>query len=163
VRDLLGAPWLQVKEMLPEDAESHRFNKAGEALAISHVQMASYLNAAEYALRQVMVPSLEKPAVTTHRYYARQQGAFAGKLRFDPYTFWAGATDGPKWWVPDRSKTSPGHRDEPVTIYSETVPRILRWLGTFDAKTEPGVSEIDTYLLPGETIRPDAARLYRSR
>ena len=32
LRDLLGAPWLQVKELLPEDGEAYRFNKVGEAL-----------------------------------------------------------------------------------------------------------------------------------
>ena len=32
VRDLLDAPWLQVKEWLPEDGEAFRFNKVGEAL-----------------------------------------------------------------------------------------------------------------------------------
>ena len=53
LRDLLQAPWLQVKDSLPEDGEAFRFNKIGEALDISHVQMARYLGAAEYALRQV--------------------------------------------------------------------------------------------------------------
>src|SRR5205085_6395575 len=32
LRDLLQAPWLQVKEWLPEDGEAFRFNKVGEAL-----------------------------------------------------------------------------------------------------------------------------------
>jgi hypothetical protein len=39
----------------------------------------------------------------------------------------------------------------------------LRRLGAFDATIEPGVAELDVYLLAGETIRPDAARLFRSR
>jgi hypothetical protein len=39
VRDLLGAPWLQIRDSLPEDGEAHRFNKIGEALDVSHVQM----------------------------------------------------------------------------------------------------------------------------
>ncbi len=54
LRDLLDAPWLQVKELLPEDGEAHRFNKVGEALGVSHVQISRYLTAAEYALREVM-------------------------------------------------------------------------------------------------------------
>jgi len=52
LRDLLDAPWLQVSQMLPEDGESHRFNKSGDALDVSHVQMARYLAVADYALRQ---------------------------------------------------------------------------------------------------------------
>jgi hypothetical protein len=39
VRDLLGVNWLELREMLPEDGEAFRFNKVGEALDVSHVQM----------------------------------------------------------------------------------------------------------------------------
>ena len=46
LRDLLGVPWLQIKEMLPEDGLAYRLNKAGEALDVSHVQMSRYLAAA---------------------------------------------------------------------------------------------------------------------
>src|SRR5213082_3606934 len=50
LRDLLHAPWLQVRNSLPEDGEANRFNKSGDALDVSHVQMARYLGAADYAL-----------------------------------------------------------------------------------------------------------------
>jgi hypothetical protein len=36
LRDLLDAPWLQVKDALPEDGEAYRFNKSGGALDVSH-------------------------------------------------------------------------------------------------------------------------------
>src|SRR5581483_5599070 len=49
------------------------------------------------------------------------------------------------------------------TVYSETPPRQLRRLGTFDVTPDARINEIDTWLLAGETIRPDAARLFRSR
>src|SRR5579863_4593240 len=52
LRDLLSMPYLQVKDFLPEDSESHGFNKIGDSLDVSHVQMARYLTAAEFALRQ---------------------------------------------------------------------------------------------------------------
>src|SRR5439155_5204788 len=39
LRDLLDAPWLEVREMLPEDGVAARFNKVGDALDVSHVQM----------------------------------------------------------------------------------------------------------------------------
>ena len=54
LRDLLGAPWLQIKEMLPEDGEAFRFNKVGDALDVSHVHLEQYLAAADYALRDVL-------------------------------------------------------------------------------------------------------------
>ena len=61
LRDLLHAPWLQIRDALPEDGEAHRFNKVGDALDVSHVQMARYLAAADYALRQVMATQAERP------------------------------------------------------------------------------------------------------
>lgn len=85
LRDLLQAPWLQVKDMLPEDGEAHRFNKVGEALDVSHVQMSRYLAAAEYALREVMAHEAARPASATQRYYAREQNAFARRVVYTQF------------------------------------------------------------------------------
>ena len=242
LRDLLHAPWLQVRDSLPEDGESSRFNKSGDALDISHVQMARYLAAADTALRQVMVRQAERPEPRTMRYYAREQRSFTGpmkfsvfntsperatfpmlglqaqpdvrsekapmtvgkadpekrdleavgvpagnyeplepkfnqfkapeaghyKLRFNAFSVWIGPGKLVKgkpdrWWIPDLDDVSPGRRLEPIIVYSETPPRQLRRLGTFDVSPEPAVKELDVWLLAGETIRPDAARLFRSR
>src|SRR5260370_40592655 len=73
LRDLLHAPWLQVRDSLPEDGEAHRFNKVGDALDVSHVQMARYLGAADYALRQAMATHATRPATKITRYYTRYQ------------------------------------------------------------------------------------------
>lgn len=237
LRDLLHAPWLQIKDMLPEDGEAFRFNKVGDALDVSHVQMQRYLGAADYALRQVMASQLAKPGKKTVRYYARDQRGITGKmkftvfnqsperatfpvldsapqpdvragkapltvgkadpatrereamgvvassyepmelhfdsfkapsagrykLRFSAYSVWVGAGEEKKWWRPNLDVVSVGRRSEPITIYSETPPRLLRLLGSFDVNPEPTVRELDVYLLAGETIRPDAVRLFRSR
>src|SRR6267142_4139423 len=82
LRDLLHAPWLQVRNSLPEDGEADRFNKIGDALDVSHVQMARYLGAADYALRQAMATQAEPPATNAHRYYARDQRSFTGPMTF---------------------------------------------------------------------------------
>jgi len=237
LRDLLGAPWLQIKDMLPEDGEAYRFNKVGDALDVSHIQMMRYLTAAEYALGEILTRHLveTKPAVT--RYYAREQTAFTKKIRFsvfnrsseratypiigneadlpaleegavmtagakDParrelesvgvvastyepleisfnefkagvaerykvrlmaHSFWAGPESEDQWWKPIQSKVSAGRTEEPVTLYSETKPRLLRKLGTFTVKPEATVNELVVHLLKDETIRPDAVRLFRSR
>ncbi len=248
LRDLLSAPWLEVKEMLPEDGVAHRFNKVGDALDVSHVQMARYLIAADYALRQAMAFQVDRPPSRTVRYHARDQSSFSGRfkysvfntaperatfptlgssaqpgvragkepvtvgasdperreqegvglvcgayepiepkfnafrapstgryrLRFNAHTVWVGpngsnavgavANAGPKrWFIPNFDDVSAGRRSEPIAIYSETPPRQLRLLGSFDITPEPGVRELDAWLLAGETIRPDAARLFRSR
>jgi len=237
LRDLLHAPWLQIKDSLPEDGERDRFNKVGDALDVSHVQMARYLHAADYALREVMAPNAERPSVEKRRYYARDQRSYTGpmkysvfntaperatfpvlgfegqpdvrtekepitvgdskpelrelegvgvvasayepiepkfnkfrapvpglyKLRFNAYSVWVGQGEGSKWYIPNLDVVSRGHRDEPVTITSETPPRLLRKLGDFDVTPEPEVHELDAWLLGGEMIRPDAGRLFRSR
>jgi hypothetical protein len=237
LRDLLHAPWLQIRDSLPEDGERDRFNKVGDALDVSHVQMARYLHAADYALREVMAPQAEQPSARVHRYYARDQRSFTGpmkysvfntaperatfpvlgfegqpdvrsekapitvgssnpgmrdfegvgvvasayepiepkfnefrapvpghyKLRFNAYSVWVGPGEGNKWYIPNLDVVSRGHRDEPVTITSETPPRLLRKLGDFDVTPEPGLHELDAWLLAGEMIRPDAGRLFRSR
>ena len=85
LRDLLQAPWLQVKDSLPEDGEAFRFNKIGDALDVSHVQMARYLTAADYALRQAMAPQAERPQTKVKRYYARDQRSFTGPMKFSVF------------------------------------------------------------------------------
>ncbi|MBL8189246.1 MAG: DUF1592 domain-containing protein, partial [Acidobacteria bacterium] len=85
LRDLLGAPWLQIKELLPEDGERYRFNKSGEALGVSHVQISRYLSAAEHALREVLARSETQPETVTRRYYAREQRAFTNHVEFSQF------------------------------------------------------------------------------
>lgn len=237
LRDLLDAPWLQIRELLPEDRIVDGSNKVGAVLDVSHVQISRYLNAAEYALREVMVRSTARPEVKTTRYYAREQRAFTSHIEFsqfnrwteratfplmgheadvavlqpkapltvgaaDPtrrelegmgvvassyepleirfnqfkapvpgryrlrlmaHSFWAGPQEGDQWWHPSREVASIGRTVEPVTLYAEVPPRQMRLLGTVDVTPEPGVREMEVFLLAGETIRPDAVRLFRSR
>ncbi|MHC4995052.1 MAG: DUF1592 domain-containing protein [Planctomycetota bacterium] len=73
LRDLLGDPYLKVADRLPLDGEVHGFAKVGEALDVSHVQVDSYLDAAEFALRRALEIPAERPAVKVERYHAREQ------------------------------------------------------------------------------------------
>lgn len=82
LRDLLGAPWLQVQDMLPEDGIAYKFNKVGEALDVSHVHMNQYLAAADYALREALPKTETRPVPVTTRYYSRDQNSFFGQIRF---------------------------------------------------------------------------------
>jgi hypothetical protein len=225
LRDLFSLPYLEVKSFLPEDSESHGFNKIGEALDVSHVQMGRYLSAAEFALRAAMAPQALRPETTTNRYYTWDQRSFFGaiklegplnrrtfplvgydlqhdmmtmdkprqgdnqergkrekealavvvstyeptEIRFDKFhapvsgkyrlRFSAYSV----WMATKFLSASRGRRPEPVTIYADTPPRLLRKLGSFDVNPDPTIRELDVYLLAGETIRPDAARFFRSR
>lgn len=237
LRDLLQAPWLQVRDSLPEDGVAHRFNKVGDALDVSYVQMARYLGAADLALRQVMAGKVEQPETTVVRHYARDQRSYTGpmkfsvfntaperatfpvlgfegqadvragkgpisagktnaalreiegvgvvagsyeplepkfsnfkapvagryKLRLNGHSVWVGPGLTNKWFIPNLDDVSKGRRSEPITVYSETPPRLLRKLGAFDVSPEPSVHELDVWLLAGEIVRVDPARLFRSR
>ncbi|MBU6401673.1 MAG: DUF1587 domain-containing protein, partial [Verrucomicrobia bacterium] len=237
LRDLLHAPWLQIRDTLPEDGERYRFNKIGEALDVSHVQMARYLAAADGALRAAMAPSAARPETRVTRCYARDQRSFTGpmkftvfntaperatfpalgtrgqpdvrrgeapltagpehpdvrelegvgvvasayepiepkfntfmapvaghyRLRLNALSVWVGPGQSNRWYIPNLDDISRGHRSEPLTLYAEKPPRLLRWLGKFDVTPDPSVHELEVWLLPGETIRPDACRLFRSR
>ena len=73
LRDLLGVPWAEIANRLPEDGEAYRFNKSGEALDMSYLQMARFMDSADYALRLAMATGLERPAKTTRKLYARDE------------------------------------------------------------------------------------------
>jgi hypothetical protein len=73
LRDLLDVPWAQIANRLPEDGEAYRFNKSGEALDVSYLQMARFLDSANYAMRLAMATRLERPAKTTRKLYAREE------------------------------------------------------------------------------------------
>ncbi len=85
LRDLLDAPWLQLKTMLPEDGELQRFNKIGEALDVSHVNLARYMQAADYALRQVLPKHLDMQPTQVRRFYAREQSSFNRKVHYTEF------------------------------------------------------------------------------
>ena len=73
LRDLLGVPWAQIASRLPEDGEAHRFNKSGEALDVSYLTMARFMDSANYAMRLAMATGFERPAKTTRKLYARDE------------------------------------------------------------------------------------------
>ncbi len=81
LRDLLNVPWVQIRNRLPEDGEAYRYNKSGEALDVSHVQMARYMSVSDYAMRQAMSVQLERPPTTTNRYYARDESSLTASFR----------------------------------------------------------------------------------
>lgn len=67
LRDVLQLPNLDIRDMLPEDREGHRFNKTSETLDMSRVQLTAYLDAAEAALRAAMVTTGKPPPVAKYR------------------------------------------------------------------------------------------------
>jgi hypothetical protein len=67
LRDVLRLPDLDIRDILPEDREGHRFNKTSDMLDMSRVQLTAYLDAAEAALRAAMVTEPAPPPVMKRR------------------------------------------------------------------------------------------------
>ena len=90
VRDLLHAPWLDLKSKFPADGETAGYNKPSTALDLSHVQMERYLSVAEFAIQEVIQQQLQQSATkqSTKRIYARDQEEittfFTGSITFIP-------------------------------------------------------------------------------
>jgi Protein of unknown function (DUF1592)/Protein of unknown function (DUF1588)/Protein of unknown function (DUF1585)/Protein of unknown function (DUF1587)/Protein of unknown function (DUF1595)/Planctomycete cytochrome C len=235
LRDLLNAPWLQIKGQFPEDGEAYRFNKSSNVLDVSHVHVSRYMSAADYAIRQVISVQKTQPPTQTARYYARDQTTLTSKInaknqqgdratypilgleperdvfdkkapmtvgaadpvrrdkeaiawdssnyvtgftyrwdrfkapvagryrvRFSGYTLWV-APLATRNYLPDWEHISPGRRDEAINVYTRNGV-LNRHVGSFDLTPEPAVHDVgEVWLLAGETLVPDASRLYRSR
>lgn len=238
LRDILQTSWIEVKEALPEDTEAYRFNKSGEALDVSHVQLSRYITASTDAMKAVLEASAAPNPFVKRRFYARDQPSYANHMKFsefnqaperatfptlgfapqpevraakapmtvgksDPklrelegvgvvasayepiepaftqfsapisgryriklcgHSVWVGPnTDPKKWYIPNLDNVTKGRRAEPLTVYAETRPRILRRIGNVDMNPDVTVAELEVDLKQGETIRVDAVRFFRSR
>ena len=60
LRDLLGMPHLDVRDILPEDRVTHHSNKSASTLDMTRVQLAAYLDAADAALRQAVASGVTR-------------------------------------------------------------------------------------------------------
>ncbi len=79
VRDILQAPYLQVQDQLPQDGLADNYNKVSRALDVSYVHMQKYLEAAEYAIKQVMTAKYVQPETNVTRYWARNNFNFTNQ------------------------------------------------------------------------------------
>jgi len=117
LRDLFHAPWLQIKGQFPEDGEAYRFNKISSALDVSHVHVARYMSAADYAIHQAISVEKTHPATSLKRYYAREQTTLTSKInkknqQGDRATYpILGLTPEPAVWDGTAPMTDPAKRD----------------------------------------------------
>jgi hypothetical protein len=136
VRDLLGAPWLQIRDGLPEDGEAHRFNKIGDALDLSHVNLARYLAVADEALRQVLAHQVERPETKVTRCFAREQRSFSGRMIYSVFNTRAERATFPVLGTqaqPDVRSTT-----QPITVAAaDPATRELEAMGVVASSYEP--------------------------
>ncbi len=131
LRDLLGAPWLQLKDMLPEDGILARFNKSGQALDVSHVQMARYMETAEQALRSVLAAA-QQPE-NTHRFYAREQKRMINRMKYSPFNR-----------SPERATIPILGFDAQPEVIAETAPMTV-------GPADPATRELEGFATPAST------------
>ena len=143
LRDLLSAPWLQIKAQFPDDGEASRFNKIGDALDVSHVHLTRYMSAADYALREAMAVQFDRPPTTTNRFYARDQRTLTSKFTGSIFN------------------SSPDRMTFPVVGLTTPQPEV-RWLRApfSDPKTreEEAVAWVSSNYVTGFTYRWDGFR-----
>jgi len=72
LRDLLALPGLSLRRQLPADDLRHGYDKLGEAVSLSPVHLAKYMEAAESALRQAVATRSTPPPVYRKRIYPTQ-------------------------------------------------------------------------------------------
>jgi hypothetical protein len=68
--------------MLPEDGTAHLFNKVGERLDMSHVQISKFYEVAEYAVWVALQTVAHESR--TQKFYAREEGGMISALRWKP-------------------------------------------------------------------------------
>jgi hypothetical protein len=101
----------------------------------------------------VMLTSTYEPAeIQYNRFRAPMTARY--RLRFSGYSV---------WMSPDFRTITAGRAPEPVTVYSDRTPGLFRKLFSYNVGPTPTVVEQEVWLIAGETIRPDATRLVRSR
>jgi mono/diheme cytochrome c family protein len=102
------------------------------------------------------------------------------KLRIAGYTVWVAGGGVARWFYegqgvekapvyhtllwhrPNLDEVYPGRRNEPIGVYASGGGQ-TRPVGAIDFTPKPSVGELEVFLLPGEVIRTDGSRLFRTR
>lgn len=80
IRDLLDMPGLALANYLPADGQSHGFDKHAEALDISHVNIAKYLEVADRILDDAIATRPEPPTIHHRRISLVNRGGFVAHI-----------------------------------------------------------------------------------
>ncbi len=76
IRDLFDMPGIALQGNLPADGSAHGFDKNSDALDISHVNLAKYVEAAEHTLELATATRPEAPTVQKRRISLMNAGGF---------------------------------------------------------------------------------------
>ncbi len=80
IRDLLDMPGIALAGNLPADGTAHGFDKHTDALDISHVNMAKYLEAADHILNLAIATFPQPPTIQRRRISLANRGGFVAHV-----------------------------------------------------------------------------------
>lgn len=80
IRDLFDMPGIALRDSLPADGSAHGFDKNAEALDISHVNLAKYIEAADKTLDLAIATRPTAPAVQKRRISLMNRGGFVAHV-----------------------------------------------------------------------------------
>ena len=80
IRDLFDMPGIALQGLLPADGSAHGFDKNADALDISHVNMAKYIEAADHALDYAIATRPTAPQTTKRRISLANRGGFVAHV-----------------------------------------------------------------------------------
>ena len=80
LRDLFDMPGIALQGNLPTDGSAHGFDKNSDALDISHVNMAKYVEAADHVLNLAIATQPQAPTVQTRRISLANSGGFVAHV-----------------------------------------------------------------------------------
>lgn len=80
IRDLFDMPGIALAKELPADGSAHGFDTNSDALDISHVNLAKYIEAADHALDLAIATQPVPPTVQTRRISLANRGGFVAHI-----------------------------------------------------------------------------------
>jgi len=80
IRDLFDMPGIAAQANLPSDGSAHGFDKNVDALDISHVNLAKYIEAADHVLNLAIATRPDAPKVQTRRISLANRGGFVAGI-----------------------------------------------------------------------------------
>ena len=80
IRDLFEMPGIALRSELPADGSAHGFDKHSDALDISHVNLAKYIEAAEHVLDLAIATQPAAPKVQKRRISLANRGGFVAHI-----------------------------------------------------------------------------------
>ena len=80
IRDLFDMPGIALQGNLPTDGSAHGFDKNSDALDISHVNMAKYVEAADHVLNLAIATQPKAPTVQKRRISLATSGGFVAHV-----------------------------------------------------------------------------------